>query len=98
MNGTQDLLTGGSEFSKESNDVVGGLTIKTGSGLVEEKQEIRLGGEFDTDSDSLSCFDRQTVAAAMLADAILRELNAYGKPIMASANSCNSSNSIMSSQ
>jgi hypothetical protein len=37
MDGTQDLLTGGSEFSEESNNVVSGLTIKTGSGLVEEK-------------------------------------------------------------
>jgi hypothetical protein len=37
MDGTQDLLTGGSEFSKESNNVVGGLTVETGGGLVEEK-------------------------------------------------------------
>jgi hypothetical protein len=38
MDGTQDLLTGGSEFSEESNNVVGGLTIETGGGLVEEKE------------------------------------------------------------
>ena len=38
MNGTQDLLTGGSELSEESNNVVGGLTVETGSGLVEEKE------------------------------------------------------------
>jgi hypothetical protein len=38
MDGTQDLLTGGSEFSEESNNVVGRLTIETGSGLVEEKK------------------------------------------------------------
>lgn len=58
MDGTQDLLTGGSEFSEESNNVVSGLTIETGCRLVEEKQKIRLGSKLDTDSDSLSCFDR----------------------------------------
>lgn len=58
MDGTQDLLAGSSEFSEESNNVVGGLTIETGCRLVEEEQEIGLGGKLDTDSNSLSCFDR----------------------------------------
>lgn len=58
MDGTQDLLAGSSEFSKESNNVVGGLTIETGRRLVEEEQEVGFGGELDTDGNSLSCFDR----------------------------------------
>jgi hypothetical protein len=67
MDGAEDLLSGGSELSEETNNVVGGLTIETGSRLVEEKKEIGLGGELDTDSDSLSCLDRQTVATALSA-------------------------------
>lgn len=58
MNGAEDLLASGSKLSKESNNVVGGLTVETGGGLVEEKKKIGLGGKLDTDSDSLSCFNR----------------------------------------
>jgi ATP-binding cassette subfamily G (WHITE) protein 2 (SNQ2) len=35
----EDRLSGGGEFAKEADDVVGGLTVKTGSRLVEEQQD-----------------------------------------------------------
>ena len=63
VDGTENLLSGGRKLSKETDQVVGGLTVKTRGGLVEEKQEIRLGSKFDTDGHTLSSFNGETVAA-----------------------------------
>jgi hypothetical protein len=58
VDSAENLLTGSGKLSEESNNVVCGLTIETGSRLVQEEKEIGLGSKLDTDSDSLSGFDR----------------------------------------
>lgn len=95
VNSAENLLAGSSEFTKESDQVVGGLTIETRSGLVKEKQQIGLGGQFNTNSDTLSSFDGKTVTTTI---SYFPPNRTHGKPIIASARSCNSSSSMMSSQ
>ena len=65
VDGTEDLLAGSGKLSKESDQVVGGLTVETGSGLVKEEQKIGFGGELYTDGDTLSRFDGKTVATVV---------------------------------
>ena len=48
MDGTKDLLASGSKFAQKAHNVVGALAIETTGGLVEEEQELWLGGELDT--------------------------------------------------
>lgn len=61
MDGTEDLLSSSSKLSQESNQVVSGLTVKTGGRFIEEKEQIGFGGKLDTDGNSLSSFNRETV-------------------------------------
>ena len=42
------------------NDVVSTLTIETGSGFIQEKQELGLGGQFYSDGETLPALDRET--------------------------------------
>lgn len=58
----EDGLTGSGELAKEANQIVGRLTVETGSRFVEEKQELRLRGELDADGETLASFDRETEA------------------------------------
>ena len=75
MDRAENLLTGGGELSEESDKVVCGLTIETRGRLVQEQKQVRLGSELDTDGDSLSRLDRETVAAAGERSArVVREL------------------------
>ena len=62
VNSDEDRLSGGGEFAKEADDVVGGLAVEAGSRFVEEQQELRLRGEFDTDCDTLPRLDVETEA------------------------------------
>jgi hypothetical protein len=98
VDGTEDLLAGRSKLSEETDQVVSGLTVETRGRLVEEEQEIGLGSKLDTDSDTLSSLDRETVTTA---DELLLHITqspTHGKPIIASARSCSSRSSMMSSQ
>lgn len=68
MDGTQDLLSSSGKLSQESDQVVSGLTVETGSRFIEEEKQVGLGGKFDTDGDSLSSFNRETVTARWSAE------------------------------
>lgn len=63
MNRAQDGLTGGGELAQECDDEVRGLTVETGSRLVEEQQSW-LGDEFDTDGETLASFNSETSCGA----------------------------------
>ncbi|GKT49565.1 uncharacterized protein ColSpa_09746 [Colletotrichum spaethianum] len=52
-------LSGGGQLPKEAHNVEGALAVQTGGGLVEEEEELGLGGQLDTNGDTLALLDRQ---------------------------------------
>ncbi|KAI6753422.1 hypothetical protein HG531_005591 [Fusarium graminearum] len=56
----ENSLAGSSELLEETDDVEGALTVKTGSRLVEEKHQLRLGSKLDTNCNTLALFDCKT--------------------------------------
>jgi hypothetical protein len=60
MDCAQNGLTGGGKFAKETNNVESALRVETGGRLVQEKQELRLGRELDTDGDTFALFDSKS--------------------------------------
>jgi hypothetical protein len=47
---------------EEIQNVPRGLRVQTRSRLVEEKQQLRLGDQFDSNGETLSLFDVETYA------------------------------------
>ena len=56
VDGAQNFLTGVAQFLEESDNVVGALAVETRGRLVQEQEQVGLGGELDTDSHSLTGF------------------------------------------
>lgn len=61
VDGTQDGLSALGEFLKKIKDSPACLRIQTRGRLVDEQQQRRLRGQFDTDSQSLTLLDVETL-------------------------------------
>ncbi|GKT65725.1 hypothetical protein ColTof4_03509 [Colletotrichum tofieldiae] len=59
VDGAENGLSGGGQLLEEAHNVEGALAVKTGGGLVEEEEELGLGGQLDTDGHTLALLDRQ---------------------------------------
>lgn len=62
VDGAQDGLAGVGEFAEEAHNVEGGARVETRRGFVEEEEQLRLGGEFDADGQTLPLFLVQALA------------------------------------
>ena len=60
MNPTQDGLSMIYRLPQEPNDIPRALTIKARGRFVQEKEQLRLASEFNSDCQPLSCFDSKT--------------------------------------
>jgi hypothetical protein len=62
VDSAQDGLTMVRKLFEEIQNVPRGLRVQTRSRLVEEKQQLGLGDQFDSNSETLSLFDVETYA------------------------------------
>lgn len=63
MDGTENRLAIICQFPNQRADGPGCLTVETGCGFVEEKQQVGLGGKFNTNSESFALLNIQTCNA-----------------------------------
>ena len=62
MDRAQDGVAFSGKTSNQTDDRRSPRRVQTRSGLVEEKQQIWLGGKFNCDGDALSSLDAKTEA------------------------------------
>ena len=96
MDGTQDGLTGSSEFTEERDDEVGTLAVETGSRFIEEQQGTER--QFNSPTDGNRTHGLLTSSTPIVRRFLCSTPRpAPGCPMRASSMSCSSRRSMMTS-